>query len=169
MMAFEYLKKNIEDMQKFMIALPLRKFETKGLLHSLRMSKIREYKHGQVIMKEDDEDSCIHFLLFGKTRLEKEGKEIRIIENPGEIFGDVKMLGDLAQGGTLYAEGEAICLSPNTYPGSIRVTSDEGADMLLLLYRVFMEYTAIRLRLLTEELVKTKMEIERLDALSAKA
>ncbi|GEM_PF-3463761 len=39
----KYLKDSIEDMQKFMIRLPLRKFEAKSLRQSLRMSRVNRF------------------------------------------------------------------------------------------------------------------------------
>lgn len=158
----KYLKENLREMQKIMISLPLKKFETKSLRHSLRMSKINEYSDGEIITKENDEDPYIYFLLSGKARLEKKGENTELIDRPGEIFGEVKILENLVRSGDVFAKEEAVCLVVNTSSYSMRMTSNEGADILLLLYRVFMEYLAIRLRLLTEELVKTKKEIERL-------
>lgn len=155
----EHLKDSIEDMQKLMIRLPLRKFEAKSLGQSLRMSRIEEYKHGEIITKEDDDDSSVYFLLAGKVRAEKGGTAIGIIDRPGIILGETKITDKLIRSASMYAEGEVVCLTINTPPGAIQ---GDGADILLLLYRVFMELIAIRLRLVTEELVKTKKEVERL-------
>jgi len=163
MTGLKYLRESINDMKELIISLPLKRFETKSLKHSLRMSRIGEYEHGELIVDENDADPYIYFLLSGKVRLKKEGTEIGIIDSLGEIFGDVEILNDLVRWGTVYAEGEAVCLAINASSVISRFTSDRGADILLSLYRVFTEYLAIRLRLLTEELVKTKKEIERLN------
>ncbi len=158
----KYLKDSIKDMQKLMIRLPLRKFEAKSLRQSLRMSRVKEYKHGEVITKEDDADSYVYFLLSGKVRAEKDGTDIGVIGRLGEIFGETKITDASIRSASIYAEGETVCLTVNTPPVVIRSDSDDGTSVLLLLYRIFMELIAIRLRLVTEELIKTKKEIERL-------
>jgi CRP-like cAMP-binding protein len=139
---------------------PLRKFETKHLKRLLRLSKIREYEHGECIIREGDTDPWLYFLLSGKVRLEKERVKIGIIEKKGEAFGEMRILDGLARSASVYAEGKTVCLAIDTSAAANMLSSDERADILLLLYRIFTEYIAIRLRLVNEELVKTKKELE---------
>ncbi len=154
----KYLEDNIRNMQRHIVTPPLRKSETENLRRSLRLSRVIEYEHGELIIKSGEADPYIYFLLSGKIRMEKDG----IIDAPGEIFGEIKFLEGIVRSGTAYSEGKTVCLGVYTHISSNGLTSDGEADILVLLYRIFMEYIAIRLRLTNDELVKVKKEIERL-------
>jgi len=160
MIELKYFKENIQNIQKLIVIPPIRNFEKDKLKNSLRLSRIREYEHGELVIKEGEDDSCLYFLLAGKLRLEKENNDFEIIDNIGEIFGEMKALQGFIRSGTVSAEGSAVFLTINTPPGINRFSSDEAADILLLLYRIFMEFIAIRLRLINDEVVRTKKEIE---------
>ncbi len=166
MIESEYLKDNIQNIQRLMTILPLRTFETRHLKQLLSLSKIREYEHGERIIKEGDNDPWIYFLLSGKIDVRKDGVEIGISDKVGEIFGEMRILDGLARSASVYAEGRTVCLAVNTSVATHKLTSDERADVLLLLYRTFTEYIATRLRLVNDELVQAKKRVE--EALSSK-
>jgi CRP-like cAMP-binding protein len=158
----KYLEDNIRNMQRLMVTPPLRKSEAENLRKSLRLSRVIEYEHGEIITEEGEADPYIYFLLSGKIRMEKEGAEIGIVDAPGEIFGEINFLEGIVRSGTACSEGKTVCLGVYTHTSANRLTSDGEADVLVLLYRIFMEYIAIRLRLTNDELVRVKKEIERL-------
>jgi len=156
MTELDYLKDNVQNIQKLIAVSRLREFETEDLKKSLRLSRIEEYGHGELILQEGDAYPCIYFLLSGKIRIEKQGNDIETVDRPGEIFGEVKTLEELIISGSVYAEEKVICLAVNTPPGANRPSSHEIVDILLLLYRTYMEFSAIRLRLINDRLVKIK-------------
>ena len=160
MIESNYLKDNVVNIQRLMIIPPLRKFETKSLKQLLRLSKVREYEHGECIIKEGDMDPWIYFLLEGKVRVEKGGVNIGIIDRTGELFGEMRILDGLTRSASVYSEGRTVCLGVDTAAGVTRLTSDERTDILLKLYRMFTEFIAIRLRTVSDELVKTRKLIE---------
>jgi CRP-like cAMP-binding protein len=160
MLEFKYVKENIQNIQKLIVIPPIREFETDRLKKSLRLSRIREYEHEELVIKDGEEDSCLYFLLAGKVRLEKEKGDVEVIDNIGEIFGEMKALQGLVRSGAVRCQGKAVFLAVNTPPLINRLSSDDAADILLLLYRIFMEFIAIRLRLINGEVVRTKKEIE---------
>ena len=161
MIGLDYLKDNVRNIQRLIAAPPLREFETEELKKSLRLSRIAEYDHGELIVQGGDPYPCVYFLLSGTVRTEKQGTEARIIGKSGEIFGELETLEDLAVPGSVYAEEKAVCLAVNTPPGTDRPTPDEIADILLLLYRTFMEFSAIRLRLVNDKVVRIKKDMRR--------
>ena len=168
MIESKYLKDNVQNIQTLMRVPPLMKFETKNLQQLLKLSKIREYETGELIIKEGDSDTWIYFLLSGKVRVEKKGIEIIVIDKMGEIFGELRILDGLARSASVYAETKTVCLAIDTAPSSARLSNDERANILLLLYKIFAEYSAVRLRVTNEELVKTKKELEKLELKFAK-
>jgi len=165
MIESKYLKENIENIQKLMSIPALKNFETKSLGKLLRLSKIRQYEHGERIIQEGDLDPWLYFLLSGKIRISKAGHDIGSIDRRGEIFGEMRIIDSLSRSASVYALGKTICLAVDTSAKerlSGDDTRDEKLDFLLLLYRIFAEYMSIRLRLTNDELIKAKKITEKL-------
>ena len=165
MLESRYLKDNIENIQRLLGIPALKNFETKSLQKLLRLSRIREYEDGEVIIREGDLDPWLYFLLSGKIRISKEGLEINTIDKKGEIFGEMRIVDFMKRSATVVAVGKTICLAVDTSAKnriSAEDPTDEKLDFLLLLYRIFAEYMSIRLRVTNEELITAKKKIKRL-------
>jgi CRP/FNR family cyclic AMP-dependent transcriptional regulator len=164
MIESKYLKENIENIQRLMTISALKHFETRNLGKLLRLSKIRQYEDGEMIIKEGDMDPWLYFLLSGEIRVVKEGEEIGTIGRKGEIFGEMRIIDDEIRSASVHAVGKTICLAVDT-SAKKRLSptdhKDERLDFLLLLYRIFAEYMTVRLRLTNEELIKAKKEIKK--------
>jgi len=167
MLESRYLKDNIENIQKLMTIPALKNFETKSLQKLLRLSKMREYEDGEVIIREGDLDPWLYFLLSGQIRISKEGMEIGSLDKEGEIFGEMRIIDSMSRSASVYAVGQTMCLALDTSAKdriSAQDPTDEKLDFLLLLYRIFAEYMSIRLRATNDELVTAKKKIKRLIA-----
>jgi CRP-like cAMP-binding protein len=165
MLESRYLKDNIENIQKLLGIPALRNFETKSLQKLLRLSKIREYEDGEVIIKEGDLDPWLYILLTGKIRISKEDLEINTIDKKGEIFGEMRVIDFMKRSASVVAVGKTVCLAVDTSAKnriSAQDPTDEKLDFLLLLYKIFAEYMSIRLRATNEELITAKKKIKRL-------
>jgi CRP-like cAMP-binding protein len=141
----------------------LKEFETRNLAKLLRLSKIREYENGEIIIEEGDDDPWLYFLLSGRLIIKKNGIEIGRIDQVGEIFGEMRVIDRLTRSATVFADGKTLCLGVDTSAkGRLSTVSneerDERLDFLLLLYRIFSEYMSIRLRAVNDELIKAKVE-----------
>jgi CRP-like cAMP-binding protein len=159
MIESKYLKENIENIQRLMSIQALKHFETRNLGKLLRLSKIRQYKDGELIIQEGDLDPWLYFLLSGSIRVSKGGEDIGVISRKGEIFGEMRIIDDQSRSASVYAVGDTVALAVDTSAGNRLSTSaekDDRLDFLLLLYRIFAEYITVRLRLTNEELVKAK-------------
>ena len=165
MLESRYLKDNIENIQKLLGIPALRNFETKSLQKLLRLSRIREYEDGEVIIREGDLDPWLYILLSGKIRITKEDMEINTIDKKGEIFGEMRVVDFMKRSASVSAVGKTVCLAVDTSAKnriSAQDPTDEKLDFLLLLYRIFAEYMSIRLRATNEELITAKKKIKRL-------
>ena len=165
MLESRYLKDNIENLQKLLTIPALKNFETKSLQKLLRLSRIREYEDGEVIIREGDLDPWLYFLLSGKIRVSKENLEINTIDKKGEIFGEMRIIDFMQRSASVVAVGKTICLAVDTSAKnriSAQDPEDEKLDFLLLLYKIFAEYMSIRLRVTNEELITAKKKIKRL-------
>ena len=141
------------------------KFETGSLGELLKISRIREYEDGEVIIQEGDVDPWLYFLLSGKIRVSKEDMEINTIDKKGEIFGEMRVIDFMKRSASVVAVGKTVCLAVDTSAKnriSAQDPTDEKLDFLLLLYRIFAEYMSIRLRVTNEELITAKKKIKRL-------
>jgi CRP-like cAMP-binding protein len=165
MIESKYLKDNIENIQKLMAIPALRHFETKSLGKLLKLSKIREYEDGEVLIREGDRDTWLYILLSGKIRILKENLEIGRLDKKGEIFGEMRIVDSLHRSATVVAAGKTVCLAVDTAAKKRFSTStpeEEKLDFLLLLYRIFAEYMSIRLRATNDELIVAKKKIKHL-------
>lgn len=145
----------------------LKDFETRNLAKLLRLSKIREYEDGEVIIREGEEDPWLYFLLSGRLKIKKNNIDVARIDKIGDIFGEMRIVDFQNRSASVYADGKTVCLCVDTSAkGRLETASveerDARLDFLLLLYRIFAEYMSIRLRATTDELIKAKTEVERL-------
>lgn len=165
MIESKYLKDNVQNIQRLMSIPGLKDFETRNLAKLLRLSKIREYEDGEVIIREGDNDPWLYFLLSGKVQVSKRGVEISQLSDVGEIFGEMRIVDMMARSATVSAIGPTVCLCVDTSAkGRLSTTEDrdERLDFLLLLYRIFAEYMSIRLRVTNDELIRARKDIEEL-------
>ncbi len=167
MIESKYLKDNIDNIQRLMNIPALKHFEARNLGKLLKLSKIREYKDGELIIKEGDIDPWLYFLLSGKIKIEKENVPIITLSTIGEIFGEMRIIDSRSRSASVYADGKVICLAVDTSAKSSESQNssgrDEKLDFLLLLYRIFAEFMTSRLRLTNKELISAKQEVERLN------
>lgn len=157
----KYLQDNIKNIQQLFAIPALRDFETKNLGQMIRLSKIRQYEDGELIIKEGDVDPWFYFLLSGKVRVEKESIVIATLSKMGEIFGEMRLVDSLSRSASVYAVGKTVCLAVNPSAPERLSSANETANLLLLLYKVFVEFLSVRLRITSEELIKTKKQLKK--------
>ena len=165
MIESRYLEDNIENIQKLMSIPGLKNFEAKSVGKLIKLSKVREYRDGEVIIQEGEQDPWMYILLSGKIRIFKEDHEIAMIGKKGEIFGEMRIIDSKARSASAAAVGKTVCLAVNTTAKnrlSTVTTEEDRLDFLLLLYRVFAEYMSVRLRAADDELVAAKKKIKHL-------
>ena len=162
MIESKYLKDSVQNIQRLMAIPPLRKFETESLRQLIVLSKIREYKSGENIIAEGEKDKWIYFLLTGKVQVEKEGVPVAVIDEEGELFGEMRTLDGMVRSASATAMTKTTCLAVDMSASERLSTKDERAKFLLILYRVITEFISTRLRTTTDELVRLKKKIKTL-------
>jgi len=143
-----------EDMiQKMRDEIPFLKSVTEeDLKKVLQQSKIMQYKPGEIIMEEGSYDDWIYYLVSGKVRIVKQGKEVYVTQRTGEIFGEMSVIDGSARSASVFAVENTMCLA-------IDISHIDKN----LIYRDFAIVLAGRLRVTTEELIQTKKELEQLN------
>ena len=151
----EYLKENeriVEEIKKIPTFGP---FDEEELDTLLKMSKLRVYEPGETIIRQREIDSWIYFLIYGHIVITKDGKEITKLRRRGDIFGEMRFINDLPRSASAQALANTVCLAIDADLIQ-RLTGDDKIAFGYVLYRIFSEILADRLRLMNEELIKIK-------------
>ncbi len=162
MIETKYLQENVKNIQILMSIPGLHHVEAQKLGSLLRLSRIRSYGPGEMIIQEGDDDPWLYFLISGSVNIEKDGMVITKLEKPGEIFGEMRIIESRDRSASVYALENTMCLAVDTSAKDRLPSVDERTDLLLFLYKIFAEYTSVRLRLTNEELIKCKKQLQSL-------
>ena len=161
MIESEYLKDNQAIIQKLKNMPTLELFDEKSLQGALQLSKIRKYQPQERILEEGSFDNRIYFLVSGSVRIEKHGKELTVLKRGGDVFGEMGVIDGSARSASAYAVDETVCLATDASYID-RLSGQDRFAFGSILFRVFAESLANRLRLTNEELIKAQEEIARL-------
>ena len=162
-----YLKNNIRFLEKLAEMPTLGAFSDEQLKEFLQLSKIRNYESGELILEEGLFDSWIYFIVSGKVRIVKQGEELSVLRRIGDIFGEMSIIDGSLRSASVYAVEKTVCLVTDVSYIN-RLTGNDRVAFCYILYRIFAEILANRLRLTSEELIKEKEENRRLRSASKK-
>lgn len=112
MIESEYLSDDNKLMQRLRKIPTLSNFQMEHLGGMLRLSKIRKYEPGELIIEEGKYDNWVYFLVSGRVRVVKHEVEINVLEQTGEVFGEMGMLGGTARSASIIRH-RGDCLSGN--------------------------------------------------------
>jgi CRP/FNR family cyclic AMP-dependent transcriptional regulator len=155
MIESSYLKESSALIEKLRQIPTLELFDEKDLQGALQLSKMRKYEPGELILEEGSHDNWIYFLVSGKVRIVKHGKQLTVLSRRGDVFGEMGVIDGSARSASAYAIDETVCLATD----SSYIDKLSGNDKLAfcyILFRVFAEVLANRLRVTSEELIKAK-------------
>ncbi len=161
MIESEYLKDNINYSERLGKISSLSAFSEKDLKGLLRLSKIRKYEPGELILEEGVFDCWIYFLISGKIRVVKQNEDLSILKRTGDVFGEMGIIDGSPRSASIYAVEEVVCLATDASYVD-RLSGNEKNAFSSILFQIFSEILANRLRLTSEELMKAKDEIEKL-------
>ncbi len=156
-----YLKDNPGFFNKLKQLPSLKLFSDKDLKGLLELSKIRKYLSGETIIKEGELDSWIYFLISGKLKVVKGGKDLCALQQTGELFGEMCIIDGSPRSASVVADVDSVCLATDVSFVD-RVSQDDRIAVYYCLYRTFSEMLAIRLRATNEKFILIK---ENMDAL----
>ncbi len=162
MMESDYLKDNDKFLEKLRQIPTLEAFSEENLKGFLYLSKVRKYQPGEWILEEGFFDSRVYFLISGKVAVVKHGEDLRVLSHTGDIFGEMGVIDGGPRSASIYAVNETVCLATDASYID-RVSGSERMAFCYVLYRIFSEILANRLRRTSEALVQAKEEIKRLE------
>lgn len=158
MIESDYLKDNDEIIQKIKKIPTLDLFTDKDLRGIVQLSKIRKYKPGELILAEGSYDNWIYFVVSGKVKIVKQDRELSVLKRRGDVFGEMGIIDGSARSASVYAVDEVMCLAADVSYIDRLVGNDKLA-FCYILYRVFSQILANRLRYTTDELIRLKEEM----------
>ncbi len=153
MVESDYLEKNKEllnDLRKIPTLQPFNESELNSLI---KMSKIKRYKPGEYICKEGHHDSWIYFLVDGEVQIVKNKKKLTVLKRRGEVFGEMGAIDGSPRSATIYAVGKTTCLATDGFYIE-KLAGQEKIAFGYILYKIFAEILAVRLRTSNRELLK---------------
>ncbi len=157
----DYLKENEYILKKIRQMPTLGPFDQKGLRGALSLSKIRKYAPGELILEQGSFDEWIYFLVSGKVRISKNGKDLTTLKRQGDVFGEMSAIDGSVRSASAYAVDETVCLATDASCID-KISGNDKIAFCYILYRVFAESLATRLRTANEELMKLTGENARL-------
>jgi len=157
----EFIDDNQSTIQYLKKIPALECFSEQDLETFLRFSEVKTYTENATIIEEDNQDDRVFYLISGKAKVVKKGKELIILRRTGDVFGEVGVITGIARSANVYASGPTTCLI-------IRTSQIDNLDeknrlaFKYVLYRGFAEVLANRLKITTQELVDANSELSRL-------
>lgn len=155
----ENLEHLVEKFQKLPFLQPLGVTYLKKILS---LSKIRKFEQNEIITPEGAYDSWVYILLSGAVKIIKHSKEIAILDQTGDTFGELAVIDGKARSASVVTVSDTVCLAIDaSFMGETK-DPKEQLIFISIFYRLFAEILATRLRNTNEELVEVKNELDRL-------
>jgi len=122
---------------------------------------LMEYDPGDLILGEGSDDNWIFYLVSGKAKIVKNGKELVVLRRIGDVFGEMGIIDGTVRSASVQAIDKTVCLATDI---SIidQMPKEKRSDFKYVIFRGFAEILANRLRETTDELMRAREEIERL-------
>ena len=157
MIESDYLKDNFKFLKKLRQIRTFDAFSEDDLKRFLTLSKVRKYQAGEVILAEGYFDCWIYFLVSGKVKIVKHTQALTVLERTGDVFGEMGIIDGSPRSATAYAMEETVCLATDASYID-RLSGNDRVAFCYVLYRIFAEMLANRLRLTSEELIQLREE-----------
>lgn len=136
-------------------------FSTEDILSFLDSGKLLEFDKDEEILIEGKNGFHVYFLLSGEVRIEKNGREVKVLRRTGELFGETGFLEGETDAPKVTAMQKTLVLRLD----STIIGKNPDAKELALgytIYRLFCEVLADRLRITTEENVRLQSQLDAL-------
>ncbi|WP_029896247.1 cyclic nucleotide-binding domain-containing protein [Desulfohalovibrio reitneri] len=156
-----YLKGRDELIGQFRKIPSLHNFENRYLKEILSLSKIRKYEPGETIIEEGQSDRWMYVVISGEVRVLKGGEELSRLRMAGDVFGEMGVIDGQPRSATIEAATHTTCLAMDT-SFMDHLSEEDRHPFHAMLYKLFSEILAVRLRDTGEELTRCRRELAKL-------
>jgi CRP/FNR family transcriptional regulator, cyclic AMP receptor protein len=156
----EFINDNSETITHLRKIPALECFNEDDLKDFLRFSEVKTYAENDVIIAENSKDDRVFYLISGKAKVIKNGRELIILRRTGDVFGEIGVVTGVARSATVIASSPTMCVS-------IRLSEIDKLDeknrltFKYMVFRGFAEILANRLKKTTEELLDAQNKIHK--------
>jgi CRP-like cAMP-binding protein len=157
----EYLEGNTQLVEMLKDLPDFKYFEKEQLEKLVRFCKLRSYSSGEMVIKEGDTDKFVYLLISGGVRITKNSKLIVQFRKVGDLFGEMGFLVEKPRSASVVAYENTSCLA---FDGEYldQVDMEGKLEFQASIYRTFAQILANRLRITTQEHIRTGQELESL-------
>lgn len=130
----------------------------------IRFCKLRSYSSKEAIIEEGQTDKSVYLLISGCVSISKANSLITSLNQPGELFGEMSFIAEepKPRSANVHSDEDTTCLAfDGDYLERIDIEGKEAFQASI--YRMFAQILANRLRITTQEYIKSKQEIETLN------
>jgi CRP/FNR family transcriptional regulator, cyclic AMP receptor protein len=124
-----------------------------------RISRIDSFEAGDIIIAEGSYGGWVYYLLSGKIRIVKRGREMATLMRVGDLFGEMGVIDFGMRSASVQAVTKVACLRINLAHID-RLPTNNRYAFRYALYRSFSEALAERLRVTTEKYLAAKEALE---------
>lgn len=137
----------------------LKKFSEKDLLSLLTAGKLREYQAKEIVIKEGSSDCWLYLLISGHLTIKKKDQTIGTLRRCGDMFGEMGIIDGSPRSASIEAHSKSVLIG---FDASVIFQNLKSGQVNFgyLIYRVFAEILAVRLRETTELNVALSQENE---------
>ncbi|MBX2987636.1 MAG: cyclic nucleotide-binding domain-containing protein [Bdellovibrionaceae bacterium] len=121
-----------------------RSFPEDLLLQVATLVEVVQFPQGSCILQENEENKCLYFLRQGQAEVVLAGEVVMLLQNTGEVMGEMSVVTGKPASTTIRVLKEAHCFKINTDHFSF-VPAKEKDHFLHLLYRIYSNILADRL------------------------
>ena len=162
-----YLKENKKALDLLRRIARFEAFSDEELDSFLAVGKLKEYEAGETIIKKDETDHWVYFLVSGEIKIVKGEKTFAILKRGGDLFGEMGVIDGAPRSASVWAMTKTMVLGLDC--STLTEQRKELASVFeYTIFRLCAESLAERLRLTNEEVLHLQAEIKEKDALLAK-
>ena len=143
--------KLVKKIEKF------KEFSEQELHDFLKAGKLREYQPNEIIIKEGNAECWLYFLINGVLTVKKKGHKISTLRRCGDMFGEMGVIDGSPRSASVLAHSKSLLIG---FDGSVidQKFKSNQLNFCYIIYRVFAEVLAVRLRETTELSVELEKE-----------
>jgi CRP-like cAMP-binding protein len=128
---------------------------------AMRAASIRRYEAGETIIRQGECDNRVFFLIFGTLEIAVGANVVGTLQRLGDIFGEMGIIDGSPRSASIRAAKTALVVAMDDT--AIENMGDKGKIFIqAVMYRVFAEVLAVRLRTANAELTELHAELKAL-------
>ncbi|HEY8966138.1 MAG TPA: cyclic nucleotide-binding domain-containing protein [Candidatus Methylacidiphilales bacterium] len=127
------------------------------ILDIFRLSRLRQFDSGEVLIPEGVYDSFIYVLVTGEVEIRKNDNAIARLHRTGDLFGELAVISYEPRSASVVAMAKTSCLAIDAAFLDNLVPHDRDA-IYAVVYKMFAEIVADRLRNTSNELAALREE-----------